>query len=49
MGQLFLIFMIYGEEEAIVAPVVCPQLLHLTLKDPGLLLGEMKFVLSNFL
>ena len=29
MGQLFLIFMIYGEEEAIVAPVVCPQLLHL--------------------
>ena len=35
VGQLFLIFMIYGEEEAIVAPVVCPQLLHLTLKDPG--------------
>ena len=29
VGQLFLIFMIYGEEEAIVAPVVCPQLLHL--------------------
>ena len=28
VGQLFLIFMIYGEEEAIVAPVVCPQFLY---------------------